>query len=263
MTTLFSHLRQSLRRPDHWLYGSWLDTVIKHRRTRLGLAWLLIPTAIYIWGIGGFLAAMQPGMDRARYFAHVGLGFALFRLLTTVLADSATAFSIHQSYILDGQLRLTDYVLRALARSFYYFVFTLPLVIAVTVVSPSFEPSGIGLSLLGMAALLVNTFLIAVVVAIAGARFPDLAEMVGSIIMASFLITPVVWYPEAAPAGSVTGDFMRANPFHHMLAAVRGPVLGEQVEPMTWWYLAAMAGIGTAASALVYRSCARRVPLWL
>lgn len=263
MSLLLNHLRQSLRRPDHWIYGSWLDTVIKYRKTRLGVLWLLIPTAVYIWGIGGFLASMQTGMDKARFFAHVGLGFVVFRLATTVLSDAASVFSAYQSYIYDGNLRLTDFILRGLARSFYYFVFSLPLVLIVVLSSPDFDAAGIALSLLGMATLLVNLFAFSVLIAIAGARFPDLAELMGSITMAAFLVTPIVWYPSAAPEGSVTGMLMRANPFHHLLLAVRGPLLGETIESATWLYLPIMTVTGIVAAMALYRSAARRVPVWL
>jgi ABC-type polysaccharide/polyol phosphate export permease len=256
-------MRQSFRRPDHWLYGSWLDTVVKYRKTRLGVLWLLIPTAVYIWGIGGFLAAMQPGMDKARFFAHVGLGFAVFRLMTTVLNDSASIFSTYQSFIYDGNLRLTDFILRSLARSFYYFAISLPLVLIVTLSSPDFDVSGVPLSIAGIFALLLNLFFFSVLVAIAGARFPDLSEMMGSITMAAFLVTPIVWYPGAAPQGSMTGALMRANPFYHLLAAVRAPLLGESVEAATWFYIPTMTVTGILASALLYRSAARRIPVWL
>ena len=56
---------------------------------------------------------------------------------------------------------------------------------------------------------------------------------------------------------------MRANPVHHLLAIVRGPLLGETVEPVTHVYLAAMTVAGTIAAAWAYRAASRRVPLWL
>ncbi|QWP78821.1 hypothetical protein J5226_10695 [Lysobacter sp. K5869] len=260
---LLDHLMRSLRRPDHWLYGSWLDTAVRYRKMRLGLLWLLIPTVVYIWGIGGFLASMQPGLETSRFLAHVGLSYILFRLLSTVMTDATGLFSSFQHYIYDGHLRLTDYVLRCLARSFYYFLLSLPLVLAVAAASPSFAPSGLPLAALGLAILLVNLFSVSVLLGLAGARFPDLGELMGSVMMAAFLITPVVWYPQNAPADTAPGVFMRANPLHHLLLAVRGPLLGESVGAQSWLYLAALTGVGLIAAAMAYRACARRVATWL
>lgn len=260
---MLKHLVQSVRQPDHWLYGSWLDTAVRYRRMRLGLLWVLIPTAIYIWGIGGFLASMQPGLDAARFLAHVALGFSVFRMVTAVMTDSTSLFSGFQYYIYDGHLRLTDYILRSLARSLYYFVLSLPLVLAVAILSPDFTPSGLPLSALGLVVVLINLFSFSVLLAIAGARYPDIGELMGSVMMAAFLVTPVVWYPGAVPADSTPGLLMKANPFHHLLVAVRAPVLGETVDPASWVYLPVLTVVGLAASAVAYRWCAPRVAAWL
>lgn len=263
MSLLFDHLRLSLRRPDHWVYGSWLDTVIKYRKTRLGVLWLLIPTAVYIWGIGGFLASMQVGLDKARFFAHVGMGFAVFRFMATVMIDSTSVFSAYQSYIYDGHLRLTDFVLRNLARSFYYFFVSLPMVAIVVIASPDFVPSGIAMSLLGLAVLLLNLFVYSILLGFAGTRFPDLSEIMGSVMMAAFLVTPIVWYGDAAPKGTVSGLLTQANPFNHLLAIVRAPILGDGIDEFTYVYLTVMSLFGILCAALVYGRSASRIPVWL
>lgn len=260
---LMNHLTQSLRQPDHWLYGSWLDTATRYRRMRLGLLWLLVPTAVYIWGIGGFLASMQPGLQASRFLAHVALGFAVFRMVSAVMTDSTSMFSGFQYYIYDGHLRLTDYILRSLARSFYYFLLSLPLVLVAAIASPDFTPGGLPLAALGLAVVLVNLFSFSVLLGLAGARYPDLGELMGSVMMAAFLITPVVWYPSAVPADSTPGLLMRANPFHHLLVAVRAPVLGENIDPASWVYLPILTVVGLLGAALAYRWCAPRVAAWL
>lgn len=261
--TLFTHLAASLRRPDHWLYASWLDTISRYRRNRLGLLWLFVPTAVYIWGIGGFLGAMQPGLDLPRFFAHIALGFTVFRLASTVLTDATTVFASSQSYIYDGSLRLTDFVLRALGRTGFHFLLTLPIVLVVVIGSPDFAWNGIPLALVGALVLAVNLFFFAVVFALLGARLPDLHEFTGSATLALFLLTPIVWHAEAAPEGTLRGALMRSNPFHHLLEVIRTPLLGGSVEPLTWIYLGAMTLAGVIAATFAYRRFARQVPVWL
>ena len=263
MSSLFQHLAESFRRPDHWVYASWLDTVTNYRKTRLGVLWVLVPTIIYIWGIGGFLAALQPGVNKQQFLAHVAIGFVVFRLIMTVVSDSTSVFSSYQAYIYDGNLRLTDFVLRSLARSIYYYVLSIPLVAVAVLGAPEFQLAGTPVALGGVLILLLNLFLYGVLLAFLGARFPDIGELMGSVMMAAFLITPVVWYPEAAPEGTLHGALMRANPFHHLLAVVRSPLLNEPVEALTWGYLAVMTVLGLAGAIVAYRFYARRVPVWL
>ncbi len=263
MTVLFSHLRQSLRKPDHWLYGSWLDMVVKYRKTYLGVLWVLIPTAVYIWGVGGFIAALQPGIGRAEFLAHTALGFVLFRLITTAILDATSAFHSYQVFIYDGQGQLTDFILRNLSRSCFYFLLTLPLVVAALSASDGLSLPGMGWALLGLAVVMVNLLAYSVLFAFLGARFADLAELMGSAVLAGFLITPVVWYPQMAPVGTLHGSLMRANPLYHLIEGVRAPLLGQALEPSTLAYLAAMSVIGIAAATACYARFFRRVPTWL
>lgn len=260
---LFSHLAASFRRPDHWIYASWLDTISRYRRNRLGLLWLFVPTAVYIWGIGGFMGAMQPGLDLPAFYAYIGLGYAMFRLASTVLMDATSVFASSQAYIYDGSLRLTDFLLRSLSRSLYYFLLTLPVVAIVVLGSPDFAWAGLLPALGGLLLVLVNLVFLSVLFGLLGARLPDLHELTGSAMLALFLLTPIVWMPEAAPEGTVRGALMRANPLFHMVESVRAPLLSQPVELLSYAYLGAMALAGIAVSGLAYRRFARQVPVWL
>lgn len=260
---LFSHLAASFRRPDHWIYASWLDTISRYRRNRLGLLWLFVPTAVYIWGIGGFMGAMQPGLDLPAFHAYIGLGYAMFRLASTVLMDATSVFASSQAYIYDGSLRLTDFLLRSLSRSLYYFLLTLPVVAIVVLGSPDFAWAGLLPALGGLLLVLVNLVFLSVLFGLLGARLPDLHELTGSAMLALFLLTPIVWMPEAAPEGTVRGALMRANPLFHMVESVRAPLLSQPVELLSYAYLGAMALAGIAVSGLAYRRFARQVPVWL
>jgi ABC-type polysaccharide/polyol phosphate export permease len=262
MFLLFKHLSQSLRKPDHWLYASWLDVVTKYRKTRLGLIWVWVPPAMYIWGIGLFIGAISP-VDSRAFVAFVGVGFLLFRLITTAIIDATSTYVGSMPYIYDGEQRLTDYLLRTVARSSFYFVMALPLLAVALLSSDRFTADGLGIAAIGMIIVYVNMVLYAMVFSLLGARFPDLSEFMSSAIMFAFLITPVVWYPSAAPEGTLHGMLMRANPLHHMLAVVRAPLLGEIVEPLTWAYLGVTTAVGLVVATLAYGRYARRVAVWL
>lgn len=263
MSRLFQHLAESFRRPDHWVYASWLDTVTKYRKTYLGILWMLVPTAIYIWGIGGFVGSLQPGVDLPRFLGHVAVGWVVFRLIMTVVSDATSTFASYQPYIYDGNVRLTDFILRSLSRSLLYFLMAQPLLCVAVLGSPDFHFAGVPGSMLGLVVVVINLFLYSVLLGLLGARYPDVGELMGSVMMAAFLVTPIVWYPASAPEGTVHGTLMRANPFHHLLSAIRGPLLGEALEPLTLYYLGAMTLVGLVAAVFAYRAFARRVPLWL
>ncbi len=262
MSLLFRHLAESFRKPDHWLYASWLDVITKYRKNALGLFWIFFPPIVYIWGLGAFMGAIQ-GKQMGSFLAHIGFGFMLFRLMSTMIIEAGATFAAHLPYIHDGNLRLTDYVLRTLSKALIHFLFAVPLLALVLIGDASVSPLGLLSSAAGLLVVVVNLLFFGVLVALAGARYPDINDFFGSVMLAVFLITPIVWLAEAAPADTLQGMLMRANPFHHMLAVVRGPILGEVVEKTTYIYVSTMTVIGLVLSTIFYSRFARRVPIWL
>ena len=265
MTLLFRHLAESFRKPDHWLYASWLDVITKYRKNALGLFWIFFPPIVYIWGLGLFFRAIRGGIttDDAGFLAHMGFGFIVFRLMSTTIMDVGSSFSAYLPYIHEGHSRLTDYVLRPLARSVIYFLFAVPLLAIVLVGDAPVLASGVLWALLGLIAMLVNLFFYGTLLAFIGARFPDVNQFFSNVMLALFLITPIVWFAKDAPVGTVHGMLMRGNPFHHLLAVVRAPVLGEPIEPMTYTYLGVMTLVGFVLASVVYGRLAKRMPAWL
>lgn len=262
MRQLFADLRESLRSPEFWALSSWLDIVVRYRQSRLGAFWIAAPSAVYIWGLGGAYGSMI-GANLASFTAHVALGYVVFRIVSTVVIESTTTFPSAGSFILDGHTRLTDFVLRVLAKALFYFVASLPVVAIALFISPELHWSALPVALMALLWVLVNVLWIAVVFALMGARFPDISQLVGNVFTFAFLLTPVIWHASAMPAGSFRGTLMRFNPLFHMVELVRAPLLGMEVERFSLYYLAVMTVGGWLVAYVAYRRYARYVPIWI
>lgn len=262
MRSLFGDLVLSLRKPEFWALSTWLDIVVKYRQSRLGIVWLLMPAVIYVWGLGAFFAAMQHA-QLVHFAAHVGLGYIVFRAINAVIIESTTCFSSSSAFILDGHLRLTDFVLRVVAKALFYFVMALPVVALALAVYPDMQWANVLLGALSVPLIILNALWIAVLFALVGARFPDLSQFIGNVFMFAFLLTPIIWYADSVPPDSVRGMFMRLNPLFHMVEVVRAPILGERIETLTFYYLGVMMLVGWGLAAYFYRRYAKFVPLWV
>lgn len=260
--SLIADYRNSLRFPEFWVYATWLGIVTKYRRSRLGLFWAISPSALYTFGIGGFYGFLQ-GMDPKVFAAHLGIGYVIFRFITVSLSEATSAYSSHASFILDGRVRLTDYVLRVIAKSAFHLVCALPVLAIALWLSPQFQPMGLLATIPAFLVVLVNLAWMAAFLAIIGARLPDIHELVGSVLMFSFLFTPIIWTASQVPLGTLRGTIARINPLFHLVESVRAPLLGEHVETGTYVYLAVMTLVGWLLAYFVYRRYARYVPLWV
>jgi ABC-type polysaccharide/polyol phosphate export permease len=254
-------LATSIREPHFWMYSSWLDVLTKYRRTRVGIAWALIPTAVFIVVLGTIYGQLM-SMALDDYLPFLCLGYMLWRFLTHVLNESAGIFRSHQAYIQQGRVTLTDYLLRMFAKASFYFVMTLPVLVGVFVWSRSAHVLDLWTLMLTLPVFAAAVFIIGGHVAFLTARFPDVSEVINTILIFAFLLTPILWHPSHAPSGAMLGLLMRVNPAFHLLEFVREPALGNSPSLYTIQYVAGFVLLGAASLSYIYGRYANRVPFW-
>ena len=262
MRSLWEDLGASFRNPGFWAFASWLDIVVRYRQSRLGMFWLVAPAVVYVWGLGSFFAAMN-GTPITRFAAYVGIGWLVFRVINTVILDSTGAFAASASFILDGHVRLTDFVLQVASKSLFYFVSSLPVVAIALAVSPEVRAIGFVFASIGFVVILLNLLWIGVLFSLIGARFRDMGQFISNIFMFAFLLTPIIWQADSMPAGGMRATLMRINPLYHLIELVRAPILGTSIAASSLYYVAVMTAVGWLAASLAYRRYARFVPIWV
>lgn len=260
--SFWSQLRSSWHNPEFWALSGWLHIVVRARTSRFGILWLLAPSILYVFGIGGFFASIQR-TSFVKYAAHVALGTIVFRTLMSAVVESANIFSSRASFIMDGHTRLTDYMLESLAKSFFQFCMFLPATAVALVMYGDVRPLGFALLPASFLLLYVNGLWITAVFSLLGARFADFGQFIGNISIFIFLFTPIMWYDNSIPVNSVRGQLMRFNPFYHFVTILRAPLLGLPVETFTLIYVGVMTVAGLVLATLLYRRYARFVPLWI
>src|SRR5690606_29599367 len=239
-----------------------LDIMVRARRSRFGMLWLLMPSIVYVFGLGTFFASMRGGANED-FYAHVALGAMVFRTLMSTVIGSANVFPASMSFIMDGHMRLTDYLLESLAKSFFDLCMYLPAAAVTLVMWGDVSPLGLLLAIPTLLLIYVNALWMSAVFALVGARFSDFGQFMSNISIFMFLLTPIIWYPDMMPAGSLRGQLMRFNPFYHFVEIFRAPIMGTQVETLSLWYVAVITVIGLLVATLAYRRYARFVPLWI
>lgn len=225
----------------------------------------MAPAVVYVFGLGSFFMSMRgvSGDSAGEYYLHVALGALVFRSLMSTIIGSANVFAGSSAFIMDGHVRLTDYLLQSLAKSFFDMCMYLPVAAVAIWLAGGINPTGLLISIPVLFLLYVNALWIAAVFALAGARFPDLGQLLSTVSIFLFLLTPIIWYPEMMPEGSIRGSLMRFNPFYHFVEAIRAPLMGKAIGAVSYLYIGVMTAGGLVVSSLIYRRYARYVPLWI
>ena len=199
----------------------------------------------------------------SQFAAHVALGVLAFRTLMSAIVTSSGVFNASQSFIMDGHTRLTDYVLQSVARSAFDFLTGLPVLVVALAMYGTVSLVGLLLAVPLLFLIYLNVFWIGVAFALIGARFPDFGQVLSNISTFLFLLTPIIWYVDSVPPGSLRARFMVLNPLFHFVELFRMPVLDGTVPLQSLWVVLAMTGAGLGLATLLYRRYARFVPLWI
>ncbi len=262
MKSLLRDLLEGFRHPQFWAFSAWLDIVAKYRMSRLGVLWLLLPSTLYIWGVGSFFALLQGHAIRS-FAAYIAVGTVVFRLMNSIILDSATVYLGAKAFIMDGHVRLSDFVLRAIAKALFAFLMSLPAAAVALWVFPGFTIHGLAYGLAAFPLVLINLLWVGVVFSLVGARFPDLSQLIGNIFMFLFLLTPIIWSADSMPPGSVRAKLVTYNPFYHLIEIVRAPIVGQVYHMNSLYICCVMAVVGWLIAIFAYRRWSRFVPIWI
>lgn len=259
--SLARDLKGSLGHPGFWIFAAWLDIVSKYRRSRLGIFWLAFPPVVTFCLLGYFYAGFT-GRDPGQFIPYMGFGYALWRFVTQVIGEASGSMLANRAFIMDGRTRLTDYVLRCISKSSLYFAFAFAVLLGLVIVLPAFDAWALWTLVLTLPLFFVNLFCLGMVLALLGARFPDMHEFTTTIFIFGFLLTPILWYPEDLAAGGARWMLMQANPAFHLIELVRGPALGRGLTGVTMAYVGVMTSLAMLLAAWLYRRFARYVAIW-
>ncbi|MGY1425774.1 ABC transporter permease [Lysobacter sp. A289] len=260
---MVASLIAGFKSPSFWAYSSWLDLVTRYRGSLLGLAWLCLPTLIFVVLLGNVYSRLM-GHDIEVYMPYLATGYVVWRFMLQVINDSAGAFHSHKAFIMDGRVRLTDFLLRSFAKAGLQLLFGMLVVIGVVLWFQSWGGlASIATIAVTMPLLLLNLFWVSVCVGLVGARFPDTRDAIGTVLVAGFLLTPILWMIDRFPPDSLRGFLARLNPAYHMIEIVRAPMLGKMPEQVSIITALVMPVFGWILASWLYRRYARFVPLWV
>lgn len=255
-------LRHSLEEPAFWCYASWLDVIVKYRRTSLGMLWMMLPPFVFCVALGSVYAQLM-GYSAQHYLPYLGTGYLLWRIIIQVLSDSTGVLRAHKSFILDGRTRLTDYLLRVLAKATLYFVGSVPLLVGLFFWSPETSIVNLLSLFITLPIFLLAMLILAAHLSFFGARYPDTAEFTNTILIFAFLVTPILWYPHQAQGGFLLQLVTRVNPAYHLMELVRQPLFGQLPAISSLLYVGLYLLVGGLSMAFLYRRYSRFVPLWI
>ncbi len=223
----FSDLSAGLRKRSVWLALASEDITDQHRRTTFGPVWLLLN---YLAFALTFIVIFSGREDSVNYPAYVAIGLFVWLYLLEVTTMSISLFVREENFIKGTTLPLSVYVMRLFMQSAIRSGFALVGCLGILVWSSVGFSVSWAYAAAGIVLIIVTTPAAIIVMAMAGAFFPDLQFFVTNVMRLGMFLTPIFWVDGGQ--GGVRAILSQWNPFAYYLDAVRSPIL-DQVFPAT------------------------------
>jgi ABC-type polysaccharide/polyol phosphate export permease len=260
---VLNDLTTSLKHYHFWLYGAWLDLVLRYRSTFLGPLWVTATTGMFVLMVGTLYGQVLMRAHTADYFVHLAIGFVAWNFISTVITSSCNLFVNNRTTILDTACTLTDFVLKLLTYRFLYVVHNVVVIIA-TFLFTGAEAHVAGLVLLITVPLVLLHFVwVSTVFAVLGSRFRDIGEIVSPILRLFFFITPIIWVAREHARGPLVDALLYFNPFYYVLEVIRTPLIYGEIPWFEILVLAVALPFGFALAELIYGRTRPYVVLWI
>src|SRR3990167_4535523 len=240
----FADLRASFRRIGLAWSLAWHDVVSRYRGSILGPFWITLSMGLMVAGIG-FLYANLFKIPVHDFIPYVAIGIVFWGLISSVIVEGCGAFVGASGMLSQTSLPMMTFIWRTVLRNVINLAHHLVIILGVLVFYDHWRDANVLLSAAGVILVMLNLGWICLAAAMASAPFPDLPQIVASVTQFAMFVTPVFWLPGGR---LVDRAVLLLNPFYHMLEAVRAPLLGQAVEPLTYLVLGGMALAGWLAT---------------
>jgi lipopolysaccharide transport system permease protein len=242
-----------------WNLLAWQDIKQRYRRSTLGPLWLTISTAIQML-VMGTLGSFLFATDYDRYLPYICAGIIFWSMMTNIITDGANAFVNSSSHLTQVRRPLTTFLMQVVWRNTIVLAHNFIIFAVVALIFRVTPGASIFLWPLGLAVVIACVAWMALVAGVIAARFRDIPMIITSLINVLFWLTPLMYFPEQLGRRQYIIEY---NPFTHLLALVRAPLLGQTPSLENWLVALAFAICGWAATFLFFARFRSRIVYWL
>lgn len=242
-----------------WGTIGWQDIRQRYRRSIIGPFWVTIGMAVNVAAIGLVWGTLFR-FNREEFIPYLTIGVLVWFFITDSLREGTNCFITSASLIKQMRNPYSNYVLLVIWRNILIFAHHFVIYVFVALLF-LIVPSPAAL-LLPLAVLLILTSVSWAVLlfGMLSTRFRDVPLVVSNILSIAFFVTPIMWKPSQLGSRAYIADF---NPFTHLIALIREPLLGGYPPLLSWGVAIAISVLGWSVAFLFFAAFRKRLAYWL
>lgn len=245
-----------------WLLLAWQDIRLRYRRSVLGPFWITLSMAITTYSMG-YLYSHLFHVDLQTYFPFLVAGMLAWSLVSSLAQDLAEAFIASEGLMKQIRLPFSLYIHRVATRNMLIFFHNIIVIFPILAIFHQKAHLNLNFLLLvpGLLILHLNAICFGLVLAMVGARYRDINQIVKSLIQVIFFLTPIMWDPALLPESKRWIVFL--NPFYTAVELIRPPLTGHAPRLLFYGIALGVTAIGMATCLHFMKKFRARIIYWL
>ena len=259
LTVALADLKQSLMSWRLWTLLGWLEIRQRYARSRVGPFWLTISMGVMIASLGVVYGTLF-GQNMREYLPFLAASLVLWALFSQTVLEGSVAYINSASYIRQMATPKLIYMLQVVWRNLIVMAHNAVIIIALLVIFGVNNWATLPLFIPGLLLYILNIMWIAMVTGLLAARFRDLPQIIGALLQVAFYVTPIIFRPNALHRFTFIVEW---NPLAYLLDIVRGPLIGQVPNALTWGVTGGMAVAGWIIALWLTGRYMKRIPYWI
>lgn len=256
----FRDIGFTLRRIPLLIRVANMEVGLRYRRLFLGQFWFVstFVTRITIFTLVFSNVFSQKPENFLPFFAA---GFINWHFLVGGLNRATTGLIRSENFIVQFGFPPIFYVFRELIIGFRELALYAPLIVIIFLVSDhSLTLQDVYTYFLMLPLVTIELVSVMTCISLLTPYFRDLQQFISSITLMAFMVTPIFWLPKSVEEDSL---ILLLNPFWHLVAILRDPLLGTSVNQTNLFAVLIMIAITLPITILLYEKLGRQVVLRL
>lgn len=243
-----------------WTLLGWVDIRQRYARSKLGPFWLTISMGVLVTTLGVIYGGLF-GQPLSTYLPMISIGMVVWALFSGIINDGCMMYVSGANYIRQMKTERHIYLLQVVWRNFIIFLHNLLIILVILLIYGTKNWSIVPLFVPGFLLLLLNASWLASFVGVFAARFRDFPQIVSSLLVVSFYVTPILFHGEMLAKKHKW--VIEYNPLAYLIEVVRGPLVGHVPTALDWEVSAGMAIIGWLFVLSFLGRYRDRIPFWV
>ena len=254
--------KEGIQKWPIWLMLAYGDIKLRYRRSILGPFWLTLSMGITVYAMG-FLYAHLFHINLQQYYPLLVAGMLTWELISIALTELTDTFMLSNNLIKQIKLPYTLYVHRVITRNVLIFFHNILVMIPIYLLFPQGAKLNLHSFLLipSLALVYLNATIYGLILAILGARYRDISQIVKSLIRVIFFVTPIMWTPLTLP--SRDRFLVDLNPFYSFVELIRAPLLGVSPTSFNLMMVLIVTLLGSIIAIKMFTRYRARIIYWL